>query len=208
MGNPYVSCSANASVPSISCVQSSHRAIHEPVEHGEPALERPVEGLFFERERPLDASGVRPQFGISGLERRDDGRYQRGQKAVRIAEQFTVSNGAADQKPQHVPAIGVRGIDAVVDEKRDRARVIGDDVLPDALLGGIERRLSRLGLRGDQIGKEIRVVHRSAAVANGKHSLEARARVDRLARKFRERTVGAAIVLLKDDVPDLDEAIA
>ena len=179
--------------------------VEQPFEHRRAAFERTVEGALFGLQGVADASGILPQLGIPRFQRCDDRRNESGEKSVGIAEQPPVANRAPNEKPQHVAAIGVRRIDAVVDEERHRARMIGDDVAAHALLGLRERRPDvRLG--GHDVGEQVGIVHRRLAVADREHALEAGAGIDRLAREFGERAVGGAVVLLEDDVPELDEA--
>ena len=128
--------------------------------------------------------------------------------SARIAEQLAVANRAPDQEPQHEAAVGVRRIDAVGDQERRRARMVGDDAPAHQLLGGLQRRLPDRRLRRDQVGEQVGLVHRDLAVRHGQHPLEPGAGIDRLARQLRELAVGAAVVLLENDVPDLDEPVA
>ena len=86
--------------------------------------------------------------------------------------------------------------------------MIGDNVLSRDLLARRERRAPDRRLGRNEIGEQVGLIHRRHAVADGEHSFESRAGVDRLARKLGQRAIGRAIVLLEDDVPNLDVAIA
>ena len=85
------------------------------------------------------------QLRIARLERTHDGRHELGEKSVGIAEQPAVANRAADQEAQHEAAIGVRRIDAVVDQERRRAQVVGDDVLPSRAAPAAESDVRPIG---------------------------------------------------------------
>ncbi len=108
--------------------------VDDAVEHRHAALQRAIEGLFFVAQRAGDAPDALAQLGIAGFERTDDRRNELGQKTVGIAEQPSVADGAPNQETQNEAAIGIRRVDAVVDQKRRRAHMIGDDVPPRDLL--------------------------------------------------------------------------
>ena len=86
--------------------------------------------------------------------------------------------------------------------------MIGDDVPPRDLLARRERRSPDRRLGRNEIGEQVGLIHRGHAVADGQHAFESRTGIDRLARKLGQRSVGRAIVLLEDDVPNLDVTIA
>src|SRR5579883_2628579 len=177
------------------------------VEHCHAALQRAIEGLLFGAQRALNTRRIGAQFGIARLERLDDRGHELGEKAIGIPQEPSVADRAADQKAQHVAAIRIARIDAVVDQERDGTSVIGDDVAALEAIFGVQLRL-RLGLRVDQIGKEIGFVHRDLAVDDGEHTLQPGARVDLFARQLFEFSGGVAIVLLEHDVPDFDPPVA
>ncbi len=190
-----------------------HRAVDDRfgdqrIEHRAAVIERAHERLLFVAQRVLHVVQAAGQFRIARLERRDDRAGQLRHELARIAEQTALANRAADQEAQHVAAIGVRRIDAVGDQERHGARVVGDDVAARQLFVRRERGRADAGLRGDQIGEEIGLVHRRFAVDEREDALEAHAGVDRLARQIAQHAVGAAIILLKHDVPELDEPVA
>ncbi len=145
---------------------------------------------------------------IAGFQRTDHRRNEFGQKAVGIAEQPPVADGATNQKAQNETTIGIGRIDSVVDQKRRSAHMIGDNVLSRYLLARRERRPPDRRLGRNEIGEQVGLIHRRHAVADGQHSFESRAGIDRFARKLGQRAIGRAIVLLEYDVPDLDVAIA
>jgi hypothetical protein len=110
------------------------RNVDESGEHFTSAFERFVKRDLLTPERALDPRYGSTQFGIAVFERTHDGRNERRHEPARISEQFAVTYRAADEKTQHVAAVGIRRQHAVREEKRDRARVVGDNVAPhDAL---------------------------------------------------------------------------
>src|SRR5579883_1942567 len=178
--------------------------VDQAIEHGHSAFERAIENLFFLTDRRRDTRRTLPELGVSRLERSHHGGHQLRQKSIRVSEQLSVANGAPNQETQDESPIGIRRIDPVVDQERGGTHVVGDDILADALLVLRKRCLADRWLRGDQIGKEIGIVHGRNAVADGEHALQPRPGVDRFARKFFQFAVRRAVVLLKDDIPDLD----
>ncbi len=171
-------------------------------------LERPLERRFLAPEPAHDPLLGARELRIAGRERRDDGRHEPREKTARIAEEPPVTDRAPDEETEHVPAVGVARIDAVGDQEGRRTRVIGDDAPADQLLGRSERRLPDGRLRVDEIREQIGLVHRGEPVRDREDALEAHPRVDILRLELGERAVRAAVVLLEDEIPDLDVAIA
>src|SRR5207245_9270511 len=103
-----------------------------------------------------------------------------------------------------------RWCDPIGYEEARRPRVLRDD--PDGHVGRaiVAVRLSRERLELlDERLEEIRAVRVAGnALQNLSDALEARACVDVLFREGHERTVGLAVVLLKDEVPDLEPSPA
>ena len=193
--------------------REQHRAIDDRlgdqrIEHLAAAIERAHERRLFRAQRLLHVVQARAQFRIARFQRRDDRAGEFRHEGARIPEQPPLANRAANEKTQHVAAVGIRRIHAVGDQKRHGARVIGDDVAARELLARHQRRRTDARLRRDHVGEQIGLVHRGFAVDEREDALEAHARVDRLARQVAQRPVGAAIVLLKDHVPELDEPVA
>ena len=115
----------------------------------------------------------------------DDRADELRHESVGIAEQPAVADRAPDQEAQHVAAIGVRRIDAVGDQERHRARVIGDDVLARA----VARRPRAPSCRSAAARRSMSV-KRSVSYIDAlplhdrEHAFEAGAGVDGLARQF------------------------
>src|SRR5579884_506699 len=186
---------------------SGDRRIDEARQELAPAVERPHEVPLFEPQRVLDVVQTGRQFGITGCERRDDRRRELRHELARIAQEPAVAYRTPDQEAQNVPAVGIRRVDAVGDQERDRARMIGDDAPAHELLGRRETRSRNRRLRRDEIGEQVGLVHRGPPVGDREHPLETSPRIDRLARQVVQLPAGVAMELLKDDVPDLEVAV-
>ena len=118
-----------------------------------------------------------------------------------------MAHGAAHDPAQHIAAALVRGQDAVGDQERRRAQVVGDHPVVDAAgtvgsaVGDVGRGLDQ---RPHQVGVEVVVL----ALQHRADALEPHAGVDRGAG---QRVAGPVLVLLElheDEVPDLDEPVA
>ena len=117
---------------------------------------------------------------------------------------------AANQSAKHISAEFIRWNDAVGDEERRGARVLGDDTDRNIGVAVAAVRLPRKGFDLLHEGlEEVRPVHVARhALKHLCDPLEPRAGVDVLLRQRHERPVCLAIVLLEDEVPDLDIAAA
>ena len=110
---------------------------------------------------------------------------------------------------QHVAAALVAGQDAVGDEERHRAQVVGDDAHRDVV-----PLVAAVGLAGalrdrvEERREEVGVVVRELALDDGRHALEAHAGVDARRGQGIERPRRVAVVLHEDEVPDLEPAVA
>ncbi len=125
------------------------------------------------------------------------------------ADRPRLLNGAADDPAQDVAAPFVRREDAVADQERHPAPVVGQD--PMRL-----RRLLRLAerdaaLRGDPVHDRlvaVRLVDRDDSLEDARRALEAHAGVDVLLRERRDRAVGVQLELHEDEVPELEVPLA
>ena len=127
-----------------------------------------------------------------------------------MPELAAVPHRAPHDLAQHVAAPFVRRHDAVGDEERRRARVIGDDAHRDVgrrhrLVVGVTRHLAD---RVEQRHEQRRVVVRRRALHHRADALEAHAGVDRRRRQGSQRALVVALELHEHVVPDLDEALA
>ncbi len=118
---------------------------------------------------------------------------------------------APDDPAQHVAAALVRRRDAVGDEERHPAAVVGEDTVRlrrrgrvaelDAALGcdPVHDRLVAVGL----VDGAVRDV-----LDDRRQALEPHPRVDVLLRQRRQRPVRMLLVLHEDEIPELEEAVA
>ena len=121
-----------------------------------------------------------------------------------------MAHGAADDAPEHVATLLVRGHDAVGDEERHRATVLRED--PQRHVGTLTREAAVLDardlLRGaDERPEHIGVPDRLDALEHGEVAVEAGAGVDARRRERHEITVGLGVVLHEHEVPELDVPI-
>ena len=87
--------------------------------------------------------------------------------------------------------------------------MVGDDAQRDVgLVVGAVLDIRHVEAAGNQRAEEVRVEVGSLALQHGREALEARAGIDRGARKRRERAALIAVVLHEDEVPQLDVAAA
>ena len=127
------------------------------------------------------------------------------------ADRARLLNGAADDPAQDVAAALVRRRDAVADEERHPAAVVGEHAMRlgrrrrvaerDAALGRdpVHDRLVAVGL----VDRAVRHV-----LDDRRQPLEPHPRVDVLLRQRRQRPVRMLLVLHEDEVPELEEAVA
>ena len=117
-------------------------------------------------------------------------------------------HSAPDDAAQHVPAPLVRRRDAVADEERHPATVIGED--PVRLRRRRRVAVRDAGLGGDPVHDlpvAVRLVHRANVLEDRRAALEAEARVDVLLRQRRQRAVGVLLVRHEHEVPELEEPV-
>ena len=135
--------------------------------------------------------------------------HQTMQERVLDAELVAVAQTAADDSAQHVAAVLVGGQDAVGDQKRRGAGMVGDDA---------QRRIVAVGRcrvnagdardAADQRLQEVVVVVAAAALDDGGDPLQAHAGVHAGCFQGRQRAVRGAVELGKDEVPELGIAVA
>ncbi|EXI70615.1 MAG: hypothetical protein AW07_03945 [Candidatus Accumulibacter sp. SK-11] len=152
-----------------------------------------------------DACLVAQQLGIGAAHFGDQVGHQTMEERRARAELVTMPDGAADDPPQDVTAPLVAGNDAIGDQERAGADVVGEDAQRRAV--DIRRRgFARGG--GDQVDEEIDLVVAVHVLQDGRRPLEPHAGIDR---GFRQRVHDAGLVaveLHEDVVPDLDVAVA
>ena len=121
------------------------------------------------------------------------------------AEAVALRDRAAHQPAQDVAAILVGGHDAVGDQERHAARVVGEDAqraLVD-VVAVVASDSAQLHQRDELVGVEDRV----DALLDQGHAVEAQAGVDVLLGQRRQRPDGILVVLHEDEVPVLEEAL-
>ena len=157
------------------------QALELVVEDAQAAVERGLEAGLLVEQRLLDQRLGARQLGKGAAHLRDERRDETPHHRVLRPEQVGVAHGAAHDPAQHVAAALVRGQDAVGDQERGRAQVVGDHPVVDAArpvgvaVGGVGRRLDQ---RPHQVGVEVVVL----ALQDRTDALEPHAGVDRGAR--------------------------
>ena len=127
------------------------------------------------------------------------------------ADRARLVDGAADDPAEHVAAALVRRRDAVADEERHPAAVVGEHAM------GLRRR-GRVAERDAALGRDP-VHDRLVAVGlvdgavrhvldDRRQPLESHPRIDVLLRQRRQLPVRMLLVLHEDEVPDLEKAVA
>ena len=132
-----------------------------------------------------------------------------------IPSSFADSDDAAQQAAQHIAATIVSGADAVGDDDRRGAAVVGDDPVPDVVLvvalavparrdtrDEVDRRAQKVGLV-DVVDTLQQAGDRSMPMPV---SMFLRGSGPRIS-KFSLRCALAALVLHEDEIPDLDVAV-
>ena len=139
----------------------------------------------------------------------DDRRGEVAQERLAPAEQPAVPDGPAEDPAQHVAATLVGRQDVVGDEERDRARVVGDDLVAESL--GFEA----LGVVPEDLAhpvvdrrEQVRVVVGRDLLDDARDALQAHPGVHARRRQRDERAVRLQVELHEDEVPDLEPARA
>ena len=173
-----------------------------------PGIERPPELRLLAQQRtenllaPLDEEWIRGRHDV------DDDRCGLGEEWLAPSKQPTVTDRAADELAEDVAAALVRGQDAVGNEERRGARMVGDDLVAEPLL------LERIGIMAEELPhpgvdrqEQVRVVVRRHLLDDGREPLEAHAGVDARERQ-REAALRPLVELHEHEVPDFEPARA
>ena len=174
-------------------------------------VERRREALLLGGDDALDERDVLEQLRIGLAHLSVDLVDELGQEGALDTQQATVEHGAAEQAAKDVLAALVTGEDAVRDHEVDGTGVIGDDTQRAAGTGVI---VGVIGLAADLLAQLDEVLHQIAVVVGGLvlhdsgHALQAHARIEVAVRQLRHGAVLLAVVLGKDEVPELQEAVA
>ena len=120
-----------------------------------------------------------------------------------------VAQGAAHDFAEHIAASFVGWQDAIVDQERGGAAVIGGDAQRgiDARVGPVGEA-AEIGSLEDDGMNQVGFVIRNFALQHGGDALQAHAGIDGRARQGRQFAGRVAVELHKHQVPDFDEAAA
>ncbi len=179
------------------------------LEESHAAFQRLREALLLGAEHAHDLVAVLAELGIRRRHLVDDGAREPRQERRLHADPQSVLDGAADDAAQDVAPPLVRRRDAVADDERHPAPVVGEHAVR-------LRRVGRVAVRDAGLPRDpahdqlvaVGVVDRRDALHHAGHALEPHARVDVLLGKRRQRSVGVELVLHEDEVPDLEEPLA
>ncbi len=177
------------------------------LENAQAAGERLREALLLAANHLLDARAMLDELRVPGshLLRHDVGQPPH----LAEADRMRLLDGAPDDPPQDVAAAFVGGGDAVADEERHAAPVVGEDpVRLGRAFVGVPGHADLLLDPGHDRLEAVRLVHRADVLDDGRGALEPQARIDVLLRQRRQRAVGVQLVLHEDEVPELEEAVA
>ena len=179
------------------------------LEQRHAALERLREALLLGGEDVVDLAAMLDELGVRVAHLLDHGVGQSGEKRRLHADAQPVLHRAADDPAQDIAAPLVRRRDAVGDEERHPAAVVGEHAMRLRRVGRVAVRDA--GLRRDPLHDQlvaVRVVDRGDVLDDARGALEPEAGVDVLLRQRRQRPVRVQLVLHEDEVPELEEALA
>ena len=173
-------------------------------------VERRGEALLLGGDDTLDERDILEQLGISLAHLSVNLVDELGQEGALDAQQATVEHGTTEQAAKDVLATLVTGKDAVRDHKVDGTGVVGDDTQGAAgarVIVGVIGLAANLLAQLDEVLHQIAVVVGGLVLHDGGHALQAHARIEVAVRQLRQGAV-LAVVLGKDEVPELQEAVA
>ena len=161
------------------------------------------EALFFVAQDLLDMRPGRGQFGPGSAHDFGQRADQFVEEGFREAELVAMPRRAADDAAQDIAAPFVGGQHAIGDQEGRGADVIGHH----AAGGQLRLAAAQLFYGPDDVLEELGVVVVMHALHDGRDALKAHAGVHRGAGDGVQSAAWVAIVLRKDQVPDLDVAI-
>ncbi len=145
------------------------------------SIERSGKGGLLPPDGTQDRVPSFPKDGIRIAHGIDDHRRGLDQERLPPAEQSAVTHRTAHDAPEHVAPPLVRRQHAIGDQERDRPRVVGDDLVAEALRLERVRVVSQQLAQPGQDGREqVRVVVGVDALDDRRQSLQAHAGVDTL----------------------------
>ena len=174
-----------------------------------PCVERAVERLLLGPQPHLDRLALLVQLGVGGAHQLAHDAGEARQEGVLDPDPPTLHDRAAHQAAQHVAAILVGGDDAVGDQERHAARVVGEDPqravgLLGLAVGAARELLAERDQRTDLVGLE----DRRRSLHDRREPVQPEPGVDVLRRQRRQDALGLLVVLHEDEVPVLEEALA
>ncbi len=159
----------------------------------------------------MPAISVAPlgQERVGAFHRVDHDTRQLGQERLRPAQQPPMPHRPAQDATHHVAAALICWPHTISGEEGQRADVVGDDLVAEAL------RLERLRVVAEQVAhplvdrlEDVDVVVGRHALQDGAKPLEAHPGVDALERQRHARAVSRLVELHEHEVPDLEPARA
>ena len=176
------------------------------VEAGHPLADRGEEALLLEARRFEQQLAARAQLGVDVAHRLDDALDDGRERRLSPSHQPRMPDGAAKDAAKDVAAPVVGGGDAVGEEKRDRAGVVGEHPVARRLRRILVRHPDDARDRVDQRSENVGVEVVRPLLHHGGNALEPGARVDRRLGERDEGAAGLPVELHEDEVPDLEEA--
>ena len=181
-------------------------ALDDSVQQVDTRGQRPQERRFLLLDHLLDQSLLRFQFGELSAHLPDQSGDQFAER--RLGEPkvgVAVTHGAAQDAANDISGLDVRRQLAVGNRKGDGTQVVGDHAHGHVGFQVLAVFLARhRGDTADRGLENIGVVIRFLALQDHAQALEAHARIDIACRKLLQRTVGLAVELHENEVPDLD----
>ncbi len=192
---------------------------HHPVRGGErderfleldgAGIERAREGGLLADDGAHDDVAALAQDGVGIAHELDDDPGGLLEERLVTSQEAAVSHGPADDAAQHVASPLVGGQDAVGDEEGDGPRVVGDDLVAEALalegVGVMPQQLPQSLMDGHE---QVGVVVAGDILQHRGEALETHAGVDRFEGQLRAGSLDRLVELHEHEVPDLQPARA
>ena len=178
------------------------------VEHLQARLERAVERLLLGAQPHVDRVGLLEQLGVVLAHRLAHDLGVARQEAGLDADPAALDDRAPHQAAQHVAAVLVGRDDAVGDQERHPARVVGEHAQRTIDLGaGPGALAAQLLPEADQRHELVGVEDARDALQDRGEAVEAEPGVDVLRRQRRQHVDRVLLELHEDEVPVLQEAL-
>ncbi len=172
-------------------------------------VERPGEGRLLADDGAEDDVTTLAQDGIGVTHQLDDDLGRLFEEGLMATQQPAVAHGTPDDAAQHVAASLVRRHHAIGDEEGDGPRVVGDDLVAEALaLEGIGVMLEQLAHARVDGHEHVGVVVGGRVLQHRGEAFEAHAGVDRLEGQLCPWPLDRLVELHEYEIPDLQPARA